>query len=73
MKINIIHGVVIQQAIQHSEFLSKKKSSCFWDFDFTFKSTLTLDDKDVDTQSTNYKTHLLSGPYMSSKFKQKPQ
>lgn len=38
--------------------------------DFILKSTLTLDVKDVDIQSTNYKTRLLSEPYASPKFKQ---
>lgn len=71
MKINITHGVVIQQAIQCSKFLSKKKSSCSWDYNFTFKSTLILDVKNTDTQSTNYECHLLSRPYTSPKFKQK--
>lgn len=73
MKISTTQGVVIQEAIQCSEFLSKTKPSCSWDFDFTFKSTLTLEVKDVDTQSTNYENHLLSGSYTRPKFKQKPQ
>lgn len=62
MKISTTQGVVIQEAIQCSEFLSKTKPSCSWGFDFTFKSTLTLEVKDGDTQSTNYKNHYWVDP-----------
>lgn len=69
MKVKIILGA-IAQPIWCSEPLRKEKSNCLWDLDFILKFTLTLDVKDVDTQSTNSKTHLLSKLYTSAKFKQ---
>lgn len=34
----------------------KKKSNCSWDLNFILKTISSLDVKDIDIQSTNYKT-----------------